>query len=373
MASVILEQISKRYGATLALDRVNLDIEDGEFMTLVGPSGCGKSTLLRVIAGLDHGYEGQVQIGGRVVDGLRPRARNIAMVFQNYALYPHMTVAANIGTPLRLDRLGVLERLPMIRSLMPGRRQKVAVISDQVRAVASQLEIDHLLTRMPSQLSGGQRQRVALGRAMVRDPHVFLMDEPLSNLDAALRVQMRGELTDLHRRLGTTFVYVTHDQVEAMTMSTRVAVMADGEILQVGPPEQLYDQPDDIRVARFIGSPAINELGVPVDIRHRFGLADAEHLTLAIRPEALELAVAGVQALCSARVERIENLGAEVLIHLQSEEGGAVVMRRSAAEHAAWRESGCLSDTLRLSAPLSALHLFGPDGRRRPLPDAVAA
>ncbi|MEO0762885.1 MAG: ABC transporter ATP-binding protein, partial [Pseudomonadota bacterium] len=212
MAEVTLENITKRYGATRALQGVDLAIADGEFMTLVGPSGCGKSTLLRVIAGLDHGYQGSVRIGARAVDGLRPRARNVAMVFQNYALYPHMTVAANIATPLRLARLNLLERMPLIRAAMPARRRKMAGIDAAVEAVARQLEIDHLLARMPAQLSGGQRQRVALGRAMVRDPDVFLMDEPLSNLDAALRVQMRGELTDLHRRLGTTFVYVTHDQ-----------------------------------------------------------------------------------------------------------------------------------------------------------------
>ena len=263
MASVTLSEIRRSFGNTEVLKGIELEIEDGEFMTLVGPSGCGKSTLLRVIAGLDRGYSGGVSISGDKVDALSPRGRNIAMVFQNYALYPHLSVAANIATPLRLSRLSLFERIPLVRHLMLSRHAKQTEIDAEVIRVAGQLKIKELLSRKPGQLSGGQRQRVALGRAMVRNPDVFLMDEPLSNLDAALRVEMRRELTELHDRIGATFVYVTHDQIEAMTMSSRVAVMWQGELLQVGTPTELYARPADLRVARFIGSPPVKEGPAP--------------------------------------------------------------------------------------------------------------
>jgi multiple sugar transport system ATP-binding protein len=225
------------------LKAVSLDVRDGEFLTLVGSSGCGKSTILRVIAGLESQDTGAVRIAGRSVDHLRPKQRNVAMVFQSYALYPHMSVKDNIAMPLIMQRLRLAERLPVIGRLSPRRAGVVEEIDGEVSAVARQLQIEQLLARKPSQLSGGQRQRVALGRAMVRRPDVFLMDEPLSNLDAKLRVHMRTELTDLHRRLGVTFVYVTHDQVEAMTMSDRVALMDEGRIVQLGAPADLYHDP----------------------------------------------------------------------------------------------------------------------------------
>jgi multiple sugar transport system ATP-binding protein len=240
MASVELRGIAKAFGRAQVLREVGLSVRDGEFLTLVGPSGCGKSTLLRIIAGLERQDGGTVAIGGAGVDHLRPAARNVAMVFQSYALYPHLSAFDNIATPLMMARLSLLERLPLLRHLSPRRRRVMRAIAEDVRAVAAQLRITELLARRPGQLSGGQRQRVALGRAMVRSPAVFLMDEPLSNLDATLRVHMRSELAELHARLGTTFVYVTHDQVEAMTMSDRVAVMDEGRILQLGSPAELY-------------------------------------------------------------------------------------------------------------------------------------
>jgi len=239
MASVALQSIGKSFAGVPVLRDINLDIADGEFLTLVGASGCGKSTLIRIIAGLEPQSTGTVLIGGVPVDHLRPHERQVAMVFQSYALYPHMKVFANIALPLVMSRLTLVERLPFLRLMSRRRRSVMAGINDEVRAVAKQLQIEGLLERRPSQLSGGQRQRVALGRAMVRKPAAFLMDEPLSNLDAKLRVHMRSELAELHARIGTTFVYVTHDQVEAMTMSERVAMMDTGAILQLGRPSEL--------------------------------------------------------------------------------------------------------------------------------------
>lgn len=240
MADVELENVRKRYGSTEAVCGADIHVEDGEFAVLVGPSGCGKSTLLRMIAGLDAMSGGRIQIGGRDVSGLAPKQRDIAMVFQNYALYPHMTVAENMNFSLRLRGA-----------------QKVEM-STAVKEAARILGIEHLLDRFPRQLSGGQRQRVAMGRAIVRNPSVFLFDEPLSNLDAKLRVQMRAELKTLHKRLGATIVYVTHDQVEAMTMADRIIVMRKGSVEQVGSPLELYDSPASLFVATFIGSPEMN-------------------------------------------------------------------------------------------------------------------
>ncbi len=255
MATLALRGLSKSFGATQILKQVDLSVADGEFLSLVGPSGCGKSTLLRIVAGLESADKGSVEIGGAPAGHLRAADRDLAMVFQSYALYPHLTVAGNIAVPLRMRRLTAAQRLPLLGPVLPGARSRGREIEARVRAVADMLDIAHLLDRRPGQLSGGQRQRVALGRAMVREPAAFLLDEPLSNLDAKMRLQTRTEIAALNRRLGTTFLYVTHDQVEAMTMSDRIAVMMDGEILQLGTPEELYDRPADIRVARFIGSP----------------------------------------------------------------------------------------------------------------------
>ncbi|MDC7222712.1 MAG: ABC transporter ATP-binding protein [Spirochaetales bacterium] len=250
--------IVKNYGKTEVLKDISFSIREGEFISLVGPSGCGKSTLLRILAGLDSPSSGEILMGKETVNDLLPRERNIAMVFQSYALYPHLTVRENIMTPLILERLKGWQRLPVLRKIFtaPLRHE----LNQTVEATAEQLHIAPLLDRRPSQLSGGQKQRVALGRAMVRDPRVFLMDEPLSNLDAKLRVVMRSEIVQLHRRLKTTFIYVTHDQAEAMTMSDRIAVMMEGRILQLGTPKEVYKNPTHVKVAEFIGSPKINLL-----------------------------------------------------------------------------------------------------------------
>ncbi|MEM7635190.1 MAG: ABC transporter ATP-binding protein, partial [Pseudomonadota bacterium] len=296
MAEVQIRNVSKRFGTTTVLENASLTISKGEFVSLIGPSGCGKSTLLRIISGLEVQDTGQIVIGDRTVDDLRPSARNLAMVFQSYALYPHLNVASNIAMPLRMQRLNGFQRLPVIGRFLPGSATANDGIARQVRDAAEMLDISHLLERKPGQLSGGQRQRVAVGRALVRDPAAFLLDEPLSNLDAKLRVHMRTEIAQLHRRLKATFIYVTHDQVEAMTMSDRIAVMMDGDIIQVGTPDEVYDQPVDIRVAEFIGSPKINV--VPVDIEAARGMAvlagaasgvvtDPSAVSLGIRPEAI--------------------------------------------------------------------------------------
>ncbi|MFY1671509.1 ABC transporter ATP-binding protein [Plantactinospora sp. WMMB334] len=241
MADVTMTDVTKVFpGGTTAVDRVSLTVANGEFIVLVGPSGCGKSTLLRMVAGLEEVTDGTIEIGGRIVNDVPPKDRDIAMVFQNYALYPHMTVAQNLGFSLRL------------------RGMHKPAIQDQVGETARVLGLTTLLDRKPAALSGGQRQRVAMGRAIVRQPQVFLMDEPLSNLDAKLRVAMRGELSRLHQRYGTTTIYVTHDQVEAMTLGSRIAVLDRGRLQQVGPPDELYASPRNVFVAGFIGSPAMN-------------------------------------------------------------------------------------------------------------------
>ncbi|MGG5823905.1 ABC transporter ATP-binding protein [Falsiroseomonas sp. HW251] len=368
MARVELDGIGKAFGAMRVLSGIDLDVLDGEFLTLVGPSGCGKSTLIRIIAGLEPQTEGSVRIGGAAVDQLRPHERRAAMVFQSYALYPHMSVAGNMALPLMMARLSAWERVPGLRLLSPRRRRVMAEIAREVRAVADGLQIAPLLERKPSQLSGGQRQRVALGRAMVRHPDVFLMDEPLSNLDAKLRVHMRAELTDLHRRLGTTFLYVTHDQVEAMTMSDRVAMMDAGRILQLGTPADLYARPANVTVARFIGSPAINLFPARIGVDGMAALEDGTEVartrlpagsaaTVGLRPEAMRVVPGGPLA---ARLRRMENLGPEVMLHfdLPTIAGASVVVRAaSAAGVAAGGEAALAFDP-------AAAHLFDAAGER---------
>lgn len=338
MAGLTLRGIQKAFGDTSVLNNIDLDIADGEFLTLVGPSGCGKSTLLRIIAGLESQDRGSVSIGETSVDHLRPHERRIAMVFQNYALYPHMSVFDNIALPLTMTRLNLFERLPLMRHLSLRRRRVMEEIAREVRAVAEQLRIETFFHRRPGQLSGGQRQRVALGRAMVRHPQAFLMDEPLSNLDAKLRVHMRGELTELHARLGVTMIYVTHDQIEAMTMSDRLAVMDQGDILQLGTPADVYERPATTAVAQFIGSPAINLfparvgpggqvelLGrtLPIDVRN----APAPELTIGVRPEAMR--IGGGPCAVTGSFRRRENLGSESILHfdLVGSPGNAVLCR----------------------------------------------
>jgi multiple sugar transport system ATP-binding protein len=308
MARIVLQDVTKRFGKdVVAVDRVSMEIADGEFMVLVGPSGCGKTTLLRIIAGLEEVSDGEVVIGDRIVTDLAPKHRDIAMVFQNYALYPHMTVAQNIAIGLRL------------------RKRPKAEVAEKVGAAARVLGLEPLLDRKPSELSGGQRQRVAMGRAMVREPQAFLMDEPLSNLDAKLRVQMRAELARLRDQLGTTTIYVTHDQVEAMTLGDRVAVMRDGVVQQLDSPHNLYANPANMFVAAFIGSPSMNlfeatiENGHVVFGGHRLPVSgglrgQAGPVVVGIRPSDFEDAEVwrdDTRSVLEVPVSVVEELGAE--------------------------------------------------------------
>jgi len=287
VAAVSLHEVRKSYGAVAAIHGVSADVADGEFVVIVGPSGCGKSTLLRMVAGLETISSGRIAIGGRVVNELEPKDRDIAMVFQNYALYPHMSVYENMSYGLRI------------------RGMAKADIDARVRRAADILELAALLERQPRQLSGGQRQRVAMGRAIVREPAAFLFDEPLSNLDAKLRVQMRAELQALHRRLGTTSLYVTHDQVEAMTLAQRMIVLNAGRVEQIGAPLEVYARPETTFVAGFIGSPPMNL------IRSKRASRD---LLFGIRPEHLE-PCSEADAAFVADVDLIEPLGADTLVH----------------------------------------------------------
>lgn len=319
MATITLDGLVKRYGQTTAVHGIDLQVDDGEFVVLVGPSGCGKSTTLRMIAGLEDISGGMIKIDGRVVNEAEPKDRNIAMVFQNYAIYPHMSVAQNIGFGLYTSKLSEAEK-----------RKR---IEDTARI----LGLENLLDRRPSQLSGGQRQRVAIGRAMVRNPAAFLFDEPLSNLDAQLRTQMRLEIKKLHQRLGTTIVFVTHDQVEAMTMADRIVVMRDGRILQVGTPMELYDNPADVFTARFIGSPTMNLLPARLADRGSSHVASLDKLDGAVAVASSQIASAsGAEVLVGVRphdlvigaspgnggltlagsVSVVEPLGSETLVHL---------------------------------------------------------
>jgi sn-glycerol 3-phosphate transport system ATP-binding protein len=293
MAAVALKKVSKSYTAGVqVIHEVSMDIADGEFIVILGPSGCGKSTLLRMVAGLERVSAGEVAIGGRVVNDLEPKDRDIAMVFQNYALYPHMSVYDNMAYGLRIKGLSRDE------------------IDTRVKRAAQTLELEKFLDRKPRALSGGQRQRVAMGRAIVREPQVFLFDEPLSNLDAKLRVQMRGELAALHKRLGTTSLYVTHDQVEAMTLAQRMMVMNGGRVEQIGAPLGIYARPASTFVAGFIGSPPMNL--IPRDGR-----------TLGIRPEHLEVC-SDAEAMMRLEVDLIEPLGADTVVYGHTERDAAV-------------------------------------------------
>jgi multiple sugar transport system ATP-binding protein len=313
MAVIEFDKVSKHFSdGTVAVDDFNLRIEDGEFMIFVGPSGCGKTTALRMVAGLEEVSSGEIRIDGKPVNHLEPQDRDVAMVFQNYALYPHMYVRDNISFPLRMQH------------------KSKAEIERSVRDVATMLGIESLLDRKPRELSGGQRQRVAMGRAIVRHPRAFLMDEPLSNLDAKLRIQMRVELVRLHRRLGVTTIYVTHDQTEAMTLGQRVMVLNRGKIQQVAPPRELYAHPVNSFVAGFIGSPPMNflrgrltddgidlggiRLALPKPMLARIAPGEAE-ITIGLRPECFVLA-AGDRALLHGEIEVVEQLGTETYVYL---------------------------------------------------------
>ena len=337
MAGVTFERVTKRFDGTVAVHEFDLEIADGEFIVLVGPSGCGKSTALRMMAGLEDLTSGAIMIGDRVVNNLAPAARDVAMVFQSYALYPHMTVYDNLAFGLRNFKVPKAE------------------IDRRVKQAAEILDMAELIRRKPKQLSGGQRQRVALGRAIVREPAAFLMDEPLSNLDAALRVATRAEILKLQRTLRTTTIYVTHDQVEAMTMGDRIAVMRLGVLQQIGTPEELYTTPVNVFVARFIGSPAMNL--VPADF-----LAWGFGRLAGFRPEHVEVGNGrGEAAQFDAQVEVVEYLGDEQLVHLRAGETpllAKVPIERRLAP----------GDTQTFSVPREKLHLFDAETER-----AVAA
>ncbi|WP_067822078.1 ABC transporter ATP-binding protein [Nocardia inohanensis] len=358
MARLYLDAISKRFAGTDAVKAVTLDIADGEFLVLLGPSGCGKSTLLRLIAGLEEPTSGRILLDGTDISQEPPQRRDLAMVFQSYALYPHLTVAKNIGFPLR------------------SRRQPRARIAERVAEVAAVLELSELLDRRPVALSGGQRQRVALARAMVRDPGAFLMDEPLSNLDAKLRSATRAELIALHRRLGATFVYVTHDQVEAMTMAGRIALLNAGSVEQVGTPEELYDRPRSTFVAGFLGAPPMNlfpaRVRAEVDglrvtaegVDAALGIEPGDALeptpvTAGIRPERLRI-THGDSAI-RGRVTMVENLGSEELIHVRL---GAAAADGPGAEVCARAPRPCgvrAGDAIGFTVDPADMHLFDPE------------
>jgi multiple sugar transport system ATP-binding protein len=338
MAALNIKNCTKHYGDVSILKNINLDIKKGEFLTLLGPSGCGKSTLLKIIAGLETQSSGQVYIKNEDVSLVDATNRNISMVFQSYALYPHMSVYENIATPLKTRKLSFFQKLPLIGSFISDAKQLNKEIEKNVYDTAKKLNIVHLLHRKPSELSGGQKQRVAIGRAMVRQPHLFLMDEPLSNLDAKLRVHMRTEIAALHRELKKTFIYVTHDQEEALTMSDKVAVMMDGVILQLDTPEHIYTNPNHIKVAEFIGSPKINLLhgSVHEDNRVFYKHRDLDYFIetshdtqalLAIRPEGFKVVEKQSAKSIDATIEHIENLGSYYLlyVHINTEEDTYVV------------------------------------------------
>jgi multiple sugar transport system ATP-binding protein len=364
MPEIELRKIEKRYAEAPVVKGISLRIRDGEFLTLVGPSGCGKSTLLRILAGLEAQDSGEVIVDGQCVDHKRPKERDVAMVFQSYALYPHLSVFDNIALPLRTRRLSVAQRLPFIGRVLPGRRAIEKNIQTDVQQAASMLNVADLLHRKPGQLSGGQRQRVALGRAMVRHPSVFLMDEPLSNLDAKLRVQMRAEITALHRRLGVTFVYVTHDQSEAMTMSDRVAVMMDGELLQIGPPEELYRNPQDLRVAEMIGTPKINVVAAS----HWPSLSGEQTTHVTFRPEGAEVVLPG-RGTFDGAITNIEHLGSDIFLHVALSGSADTIVVRIHPE----TQRPEIGRTIGIRVDPSRLLQFDKAGKRRNQPVLVAA
>ncbi len=359
MATVTFDHVSKRFAAdVIAVNDLNLQVADGEFLVLVGPSGCGKTTALRCVAGLETISDGRLLIGDRVVNDVAPKDRDIAMVFQSYALYPHMTVFDNLAFGLKL------------------RKMPKAEIQTRVNEAAGILGLEKYLDRKPKALSGGQRQRVALGRAIVREPQVFLMDEPLSNLDAKLRVQTRAEIARIHRRLGTTIIYVTHDQVEAMTMGDRIAVMKDGLLQQVGTPEELYTHPANLFVAGFIGSPAMNFVTVTAageqlmmgqakltlagePARAAANRPAGSNLTIGFRPEHLQVANgSGDQAVrFPATVDVIEYMGNEELIHARAEGNDIVALLPSDRNVKA-------GEQVELAVPIDKLYVFDPESEK---------
>jgi multiple sugar transport system ATP-binding protein len=363
MSRVIFEQVTKHFGEVVAVDDLSLEVYDKEFLVLLGPSGCGKTTALRLVAGLEEPTKGVMLIGDRVINNVEAKNRDIAMVFQNYALYPHMSVYDNLAFGLRMRRISRHER------------------ERRVQEVAGLLGLDGLLRRRPGELSGGQRQRVAVGRAIVREPAVFLMDEPLSNLDAKLRVQTRAELIKLHRRLETTVIYVTHDQVEAMTMGQRIAIMRDGALQQVAVPQEVYDRPANMFVAEFIGSPAMNffradlerkdgelvcrtergEFRVPRVRSGTLASRDPSVVVVGVRPEHIALGGAEIapdDSVINVTVDTIESLGHE--LHVTFSDGSTNIVARLDTKRVLR-----LGEEVQLAVHGDNLHFFDPETRRR--------
>ncbi|TPK79847.1 ABC transporter ATP-binding protein [Mesorhizobium sp. B2-4-18] len=369
MSALSLRGLNKSFGGNAVLNGVSLDVKAGEFIALVGPSGCGKSTLLRILAGLDHADSGEIFVAGKDMSAVAAADRNIAMVFQSYALYPHLTAGQNIAVPLAMKRLSRTQRLPLVGSALPGQKEIRAGISRDVREMATVLKIDHLLDRKPGQMSGGQRQRVALARAMVRRPSIFLMDEPLSNLDANLRVHARGEIVELHRRAGVPTLYVTHDQAEALSMADRMAVMIGGNLLQLAAPEAIYNDPAHIEVARFVGQPRINiipalaENGRVDFLGIRLALLEKVangSVSLGIRPELVKLSPSGRSGF-AGRIERLEFLGSEVIAHCRLDATGGIVIAKLAPHEARDLIAGMPVGIL---LPPEQAMVFGPEGKR---------
>lgn len=357
MSTVDLIGLEKNYGSVNVLRDINLSIEDGEFIVLVGPSGCGKSTLLRMIAGLEEITAGTLKIGGEVVNGVEARERDIAMVFQSYALYPHMSVSKNIGFPLTV------------------RKVDESSIGTEVSRVAEMTGLSEFLGRKPKALSGGQRQRVAMGRAIIRDPKVFLFDEPLSNLDAKLRLQMRKQIREMHRRLGSTSIYVTHDQVEALTLADRMVLLDAGDIQQIGTPIEIYERPANLFVAGFIGSPVMNFLpgvvtaqggamrveltgvgSIDLPAAVNPGVREGARITLGIRPEHLEIAEGGI----AATISDLERLGSETVVFATAGDRSLTCLVRGT-------QVPTLEDSITLAPDPTQLHFFdGATGQRLP-------
>ncbi len=359
LTTVTFENVTKQFGTVVAVDKLNLSVSEGELLVLLGPSGCGKTTTLRMLAGLDTITSGIIRIGNTIVNYLPPRSRNIAMVFQSYALYPHMKVINNISYPLKIAGVQKSERYY------------------QAREVAKMLQIDHLLDRKPRELSGGERQRVALGRAIIRHPNIFLMDEPLSNLDAKLRIQMRGEMKRLHVELGVTTIYVTHDQVEALILGDRIAIMKQGVLQQVGSPKEVYEHPANIFVGGFLGNPGMNFLEgavrqegdraefqgesfrIPIPGRLLRALESEARsanrdLILGIRPENIQLSYQFQDDYILAKIYVVENMGNEIMVGVDL--NGHIIMARVGADF-----EGAIGDPIGLRLNLDTTHLFNPE------------
>ena len=383
MASIKLDRVSKTFGNKTAVGNVTLQVPDREFLVLLGPSGCGKSTLLRMLAGLESVSSGEIHLDERRVDQLPPSARDMAFVFQSYALYPHMTVRRNITFPLIMREFRWWFHIPILGGIAKRKIEESSKVSDLVGRTAKVLALTEMLDRFPRTLSGGQRQRVALGRAMVRQPEVFLMDEPLSNLDAKLRMSMRAEIIKLHREVGGTFVYVTHDQIEAMTMGTMIALMRDGVVQQFGPPREIYLDPANTFVARFIGTPPMNLIEGRIErgsLRigegtfalpgHLTGLAGTDqHVLVGIRPNSLTIVESG-DGVLAGKVALVEHVGAESVIDVRLDH--ATTAHREEGEgrnEVMITEQGYsdlrANDTVRVGVDLSDAVLFSPDSGLR--------